>query len=94
MTFAVGVLATCKLMREEAQPFFVKALKTGDLETTHTFRFVDDNRLCAPQCLEMTMGLMQAFGNLVDKKYAARGFKKQIDCVSLATIPPHNGIQG
>ena len=93
-TFAVGVLATCKLMRDEAQPFFIKALKTGDLETTHTFRFVEDNYLSAPDCLDTTIKLMQVFGDLIDKKYAADGFKNQIEHVSLATISPHNDIQG
>jgi hypothetical protein len=94
MTFAVGVLATCKLMRDEVQPFFVKALKTGDLETTHTFRVVDGNTICAKKCLHTTTRLMQVFGDLFDKKYAADGFKNQIEQVSLATISPHNGIQG
>jgi hypothetical protein len=92
-TFAVGVLATCKLMRDEVQPFFVKALKTGDLETTHTFSLVDDNILCAIRCLRTTVRLMQVFEDQLDKKYAADGFKNHIGQVSLATISPHNGIQ-
>lgn len=82
MTFAVGVLATCKLMRDEVQPFFVKALKTGDLETTHTFKVVDDNVLCAKMCLLTTIQLMQVFGYLSDKEYATDGFKNQIQYVS------------
>jgi hypothetical protein len=102
MTFAVGALATCKLMRDEVQPFFVKALKTGDLETTHTFRVVDentiratdDNTICAKHCLHTTIRLIQVFGGIFDTNYAADGCKKQTERVSLATICPHNGIQG
>jgi hypothetical protein len=101
-TFAVGVLATCKLMRDEVQPFFVKALKTGDLETTHTFRVAnvntirttDDNTICAKKCLHTTIRLMQVFGDMFDKKYVTDGCKNQTEQVSLATISPHNGIQG
>ena len=94
MTFAVGTLATCKLMRDEVQPFFVKALKTGDLETTHTFRVVYGNRICAKRCLDTTISLMQVFGDFFDRRYAADGFKNQIEQVILATISAHNGIQG
>jgi hypothetical protein len=94
MTFAVGALATCKLMRDEVQPFFVKALKTGDLETTHTFRVVGDNIRCAKECLHLTIRLMQVFGDFFDRKYAADEFKSQIEQVSLTTISPLNGIQG
>ena len=94
MNFAVGALATCKLMRDEVQPFFVKALKTGDLETTHTFRVVYGNRICAKRCLDTTISLMQVFGDFFDRRYAADGFKNQIEQVILATISAHNGIQG
>ena len=92
MTFAVEVLATCKLMREEVQPFFVKAFKTSDLEMTHISKIVDDNIGSAMMCLRTTIKLGQVFGYLLDRKYAVNKFKNQIDGVSLATMSPYDGI--
>jgi hypothetical protein len=94
ITFAVGVLATCKLMRDEVQLFFAKAFKTGDLETTQSVGLVDDNIGCATRCLYTTMRLMQVFGDLFDNKYAVNGFKNQIEQVNSATISPHDDIEG
>jgi hypothetical protein len=77
MTFAVGTLATWKLMRDEVQPFFVKAHQTGDPETTHTFQMVNNDVFSqAAECSRTIMFLMQVFG---DPLYEQRFHKSSRD---------------
>ena len=69
INFAVGILATCKLMRDEVQPFFVKAFKTSDLEMTPTFRNVYDNMRYARKCLQVVEFIMSLVEEFADKKF-------------------------
>ena len=84
MTFAVGALATCKLMRDEVQPFFNKAFKTGENETNQTFSLVDDFKLCtqALSCFGVTFFLMRACGNRADGTWTKDQFRREIKRVS------------
>jgi hypothetical protein len=68
MTFAVGTLATCKLMRDEVHPFFVsafvKAYQTDGPATTHTFQMVNHDMFKqAAKCAKTIFGLMRVFGD-------------------------------
>jgi hypothetical protein len=69
MAFTFGALATCKLMRDEVKPFLAKAYKTGNHETTHTFKIVNDDICPAMKCLWAFMKLMDIFGNDADKEW-------------------------
>jgi hypothetical protein len=69
MAFTFEALATCKLMRDEVKPFLAKAYKTGNHETTHTFKIVNDDIRPAMKCLWAFMKLMDIFGNDADKEW-------------------------
>ena len=90
MTFAVGALATCKLMRDEVQPFFNKAFKTGESETIQTFSLFDDNNvLCtdAISCWGVTFFLMRAYGNRAIGEWTENQFRRVIKGVSSSSAP-------
>ena len=89
MTFAVGALATCKLMRDEVEPFFNKAFKTGENETNQKFSLVDDFKLCtqALSCFGVTFFLMRAYGKRADGTWTEDQFRREIKRVSSSAAP-------
>lgn len=88
-TFAVGALATCKLMRNEVQPFFDKAYNTGELETIYTSSGDTSMHKTGLETISDTLELAQCcfygrWGSTLDEQ------KEYVRNVSLSTIPLRN----
>ncbi|KAF1930201.1 uncharacterized protein M421DRAFT_419256 [Didymella exigua CBS 183.55] len=63
--YAVGLLASCKLLNEEAEPFFQKALGEDNPETACSFTFTVDGRefenewLCTMAVINLAFKLLK-----------------------------------
>lgn len=90
MAFIFEALATCKLMRDEVEPFLAKASKTGAHETTHTFKINNDDIRPAMKCLWAFIELIDIFGNDADGDWTERERDESFEhvrCV-LFSLPP------
>jgi hypothetical protein len=83
--FAVGALATCKLMRDEVQPFFDKAYNTGELETIHIIP--GDMHSLALEIADDALELSRYYHHSRSWDITLDEFKKIFRNVSLSTIP-------
>jgi hypothetical protein len=98
-TFAVGTLATCKLMRDEVHPFFVsafaKAYQTSGPTTTHTFQMVTyDMFKQAAKCRKTIFDLVKVYGDdTYEQRFPSHSRDHIFESVSKVYILPSRGCR-